>query len=131
MKPRCRVIRWQARPRFELLPWGGLYNRYQALTAGAVLVDGVVISFPKGWVTDITSSPWWAYSIIAQTGPHAPAALLHDRLLELGYARSYARSVMAMQLRLLVRVHPVHRALMIAGVWLHDARLALSLTGRS
>ena len=110
-------LEWLAIPRFALLPADGHWNKFECIRSGAVSYNGEIIDFPIGWTTDVTSSPPWGRSFLSQLGPHAPAALLHDRLLDLNYVRAYARKAMVYQLRLLELVVPWRLQLMAAGVW--------------
>lgn len=42
--------------------------------------SGLYIHVPVGFETDFTSVPWMFWSVIAPTGPHGKAAVLHDFL---------------------------------------------------
>ena len=47
-----------------------------------VVVDGVerVITAPRGFITDLTSVPWWSRSFVGRVGPWLEAAIVHDWL---------------------------------------------------
>lgn len=99
----------------------GHYRTVECIHAGrAEFGDGTMVDFPLGWGTDITSTPWFLHSLIPQLGPHAPAAILHDRLLDLGVPRKIARRWMRRQLQQLPLVNPWRKFGMIAGVWCFD-----------
>ena len=114
-------IEWIQIPEFKLLENEGHWDHFIVVKEGSVRIDGKVIKFPKGWITDVTSSPKWSRGIVDQIGPHSPAALIHDRLLDLNYDRKYARSVMLEQLKNSKRVNPIVRWWMWFGVWLYDS----------
>lgn len=42
--------------------------------------DGWRIVVPRGFVTDLTSVPWFARTIVSPVGPYTRAAILHDYL---------------------------------------------------
>ncbi len=111
-------IKWIKRPTFQLIN-DGEYKNFICCEYGIVLLDGKEIYFPTGWITDITSTPRLLYSIVPQIGHHSPAAILHDRLLELG-SRKEARKWMGIQLEELENVSIIRRWLMCSGVWLWD-----------
>lgn len=114
------MITWLAEPDCRLIKGDGHWNTFRCVTPGAVMLDDVVVEFPLGWVTDATSSPVWARSLLPQLGAHVPAALLHDRLLDLGWPRATARYWMNEQLRELTLVSRARRWRMVSGVWLYD-----------
>ena len=115
------MIAWIREPRFELIN-DGSYNRFLCTSYGIVRLDNKDVLIPTGWRTDMTSVPAWGRSLVPQLGAHAPAVLLHDRLLDLGYPRKEARRWLAAQLALLPRVKR-RRFAIVAGVWLFDLRI--------
>lgn len=114
------TIRWVAKPVFELIENEGNWDKFITVREGIVVVNDEIIRFPIGWVTDITSSPLWARGFVGQLGPHSPAALIHDRLLETGHSRKYSRQVMKKQLDLLEKVGKLTKWWMFCGVWVYD-----------
>lgn len=98
----------------------GQFNRHVCIEAALVTLDGEEIHFPVGWITDFASVPWYAQSILPQIGPHGPAALIHDRLLDLDWERDLARFWLQEQLKELDDVHPARKFVMPKGVWLWD-----------
>lgn len=114
-------ILWSKRPEFCLVN-DGYYQTVVCVVDGCVeLGDSpLVVTFPVGWKTDVTSTPWFLHSLLSQLGPHSPAAILHDRLLDLGMHREIARYWMVMQLHQLPLVNPWRRRIMHAGVWFFD-----------
>lgn len=110
-------IVWVTEPEFALINADSNFNRFRCIKAGEVqLRDVGSIKFELDWVTDVTTSPWYAQWLVPQLGPHAPAALLHDKLLELGFPRAEARRWMVKQLRLLPKVSRLRKISMTAGV---------------
>lgn len=47
------------------------------------------ITVPKGFVSDWASVPWWADGLVPSFGAHAPAAIIHDFLYEVGGVPPY------------------------------------------
>jgi hypothetical protein len=117
------MIDWIREPRFELIN-GGSYNRFICTSYGIVRIDNKDILIPTGWRTDMTSVPAWGRGFVPQLGAHAPAVLVHDRLLDLGYPRKEARRNMIEQLDLLPRVKWWRKWLLINGVRLYDMKAA-------
>lgn len=113
------MIEWESEPEFMVLH-DGFYNRFQCVKSGVVLLDGKAVGFPPGWVTDFTTGNWLTFIFLPQLGAHVPAALLHDRLLDLGYPRKDARKWMREQLDLLENVHLIRRFVMPLGVRIYD-----------
>ena len=99
------TVDWKAIPRFELSPANGSWDEFVCVHPGEVRLDDLVVEFPVGWVTDVTSTPIPFRGFVPQLGPHSPAALIHDRLLYLKFERR-AREAMVRQLELLDRVNP-------------------------
>ena len=98
-----------------------MFNRHICREPGtAVLDDEILVEFPVGWVTDMTSSPWWARTFVPQLGPHVPAVLLHDRLLNLDYDRDTCRFWLREQLKLLPKVPRRHYLFIVAGTTCYD-----------
>lgn len=118
-------IEWIEIPQFKVLENDGNWNIFETILPGSVFVNDILVIFPKGWITDFTSSPVWARGLVSQLGPHSPAALLHDRLLVLGYERKFARSVMKKQLELLPKVNKLTAFWMYFGVFGYDCMLSL------
>lgn len=58
-----------------------------------VRLDGVTwtATAPAGWVTDLTSWPWWLPG--RREGRHTPASIVHDRLYADGHAWMDGRRV--------------------------------------
>ena len=50
----------------------------------SVLVDGVLYedTIEKDFFTDITTSPWWSWSLIPRFGKYSIASVVHDHLLK-------------------------------------------------
>lgn len=119
--PRWERVEWAPAPVVELM-MDGDYDKFQCVKAGRAILGGSddVVDFPKGWVTDVTSSPLILRPLVPQLGPHAPAALLHDRMLETGRKRSQARKWMWRQLKQLPKVCLGRRYAMFIGVWIWD-----------
>jgi Protein of unknown function (DUF1353) len=114
------LVTWSVQPVFSLIN-DGYFNQMICTTAGeARLGHDRSLVFPLGWRTDITSTPWYFSSLLSQLGPHAPAAIIHDRLLNLGFSRAYAWKWMRLQLRQLPRVTRPRRWFMLGGTWLYD-----------
>lgn len=112
---------WLERPEFELIQDDHRFNKFRCFVPGrAKLSDGRVVEFEIGWVTDVTSAPTIMAIVLAQLGPHAPAALLHDKLLELGLPRKYARRWMKVQLSQLDNVKKWRKHAMYYGVYFYD-----------
>ena len=126
MKPQVpkAYVEWVVEPRFRLNHEDRRYENFWCYHAGqAILHDGdtqIVVDFEVGWKTDITSSPLLFQALVPQTGPHAPAAVLHDRLLDMGLPRAEARRWMWIQLQQLELVSKSRRRVMYAGVWFWD-----------
>lgn len=118
------MIEWIREPRFELIN-GDSYNRFLCTSYGIVRINKKDVLIPTGWRTDMTTVPAWGRGFVPQLGAHAPAVLLHDRLLDLGWSRREARRVFIEQLRLLPRVKWWRKHLLIGGVYLFDARIAM------
>jgi hypothetical protein len=120
------LIQWSEEPVFELVNSDRNFNSFVCSKPGSVRLKGVgVIEFHVGWPTDVTSSPWYVQWLIPQLGPHAPAAVLHDRLIGLGFPTAVARKWMHLQLKQLPKVKWWRRMAMVTGVWLWN------LMGRS
>jgi hypothetical protein len=120
-------ITWKTRPVFSLV--NDEYYRTLVCTAAGEVelgVGGCMLSFPVGWRTDIASVPWFLQSLLSQIGAHAPAALLHDRMLDMGFPRDVARKWMHTQLKQSPRVTRCRRWLMLAGVWCYDCWCAVT-----
>lgn len=119
----ARVL-WPVEPQFRLNQLDRMYQDFWCDEAGqAILVDGdnqLVVKFDYGWPTDISSTPSIFRVFVPQTGPHAPAAVLHDRLLGLGMDRAVARKWMHTQLLHLDKVTKFRRRSMYVGVWAWD-----------
>jgi len=119
--PDSEIIRWLDNPRFELITDDGQCNRFRCVEEGLATLGGnMSVRFPKGWISDVTSTPLLLHPFLPQLGPHAPAALLHDRLLNLGKKRSLARLWMWRQLKQLDNVTRSRRYVMFLGVWIWD-----------
>jgi hypothetical protein len=118
------MIVWIREPRFELIN-GGSYNRFLCTSYGIVRIDNKNTLIPTGWRTDMTSVPAWGRGFVPQLGAHAPAVLLHDYLLDLGWPREAAKRVFIEQLNLLPQVKRWRKWLLVGGVTLYDARIAL------
>lgn len=117
-------VRWVKAPVFKTIPNGGRYNRNECICSGEVVLTPengtqVKVDFPLGWQTDFTTRPRWARLLIDQTGPHIPAIIIHDRLLET-HSRDFARKAMAAQLKALVLVPKWQRRAAVFGVFLND-----------
>lgn len=113
------MIEWINKPRFEVLDDGN-YNRFVCTKAGRVVLGNTPLEFPVGWVTDFTTGNVFTRIFLPQLGPHTPAALIHDRLLDLGQPRAEARKWMRLQLDLLPKVKRHRRILMPLGVRVYD-----------
>jgi hypothetical protein len=114
-------ILWLEKPKFELVDDDELYVFFVCTKRGlALLGDSTRVEFELGWRTDVTSTPSFLSPIVPKLGPHAPAALLHDRLLDLGFPRAYARKWMRNQLKALRKVEKWRKWAMHAGVWVYD-----------
>lgn len=109
-------------PEICILNAGGRWNRHIVREEFSVKLGttGLVVSFPVGWTTDFTSSPAWARGFVSQLGAHAPASLIHDRLLDLGHPREFARNVMNEQLKELSLVPIWRRQIIVLGVFFND-----------
>ena len=124
----ARII-WVDIPRFEIISNDGMWNRFRCIQEGAVSYlfnegEGLVV-FPVGWTTDFSSVPWWGRIFLPQLGPHSPAALLHDRALDLGWSRKRARRLMVTQLCVLHKVSVFRKWAMHLGVFAFDCALFL------
>jgi hypothetical protein len=118
-------IVWISIPQFELIEGAGDYNTFKCVKAGSVKLGGELIEFEIGWISDMTSSPLWAHSFVPQLGPHAPAVIIHDKLLDMGRPRKEARFWLNKQLLILKRVTPTRRSLIVSGVWFYDMKKRL------
>jgi len=121
---------WIEEPIFTLIN-DGWYRTHECTKSGSVIYsdvngDRLEIKFDKGWATDFTSSPLWARSFLAQSGPHLPAALIHDWLLDKGFDRDFSRKLMSLQLKELPNVKPFIRRRMVSSVWFYDKFLEKS-----
>lgn len=114
-------------PLICILPNGGHWNKFMVLEEFLMRCDkhSLRLTFPVGWETDFTSSPPWSRGFVSQLGAHSPAALLHDRMLDLGHDRHFARSVMNEQLKDLTLVPNWRRYLIIGGIFLNDQKIKL------
>jgi hypothetical protein len=65
---------WRLISRFRYLPGPGFKR----------------ISVPAGFVTDLTSIPWFLRSLIPVWGRHGPAAVIHDYLYAVSAGKLYA-----------------------------------------
>jgi Protein of unknown function (DUF1353) len=119
------TITWKKIPTFQLIN-DETYHTFICVGDGLVVLGDVELDFPIGWTTDITSTPQCFAGFISQIGPHSPAAIIHDRLLE-KFPREYARKWMYIQLKELRKVSPISRWLMYLGVWFWD-NIYLKLT---
>lgn len=114
------MIKWEKIPRFEIIGDDDMWNTFKCVSDGKAFFNDIEIVFEIGWKTDIASVPWWGRSFLAQIGPHSPAALIHDKLLEMGVERDLARRAMEEQLKMSPKVIKIHRKLMIWGVAFYD-----------
>lgn len=112
-------ISWVVEPKFRVVH-DGLYNRFSCVEAGRISLGGELIDFDFGWTTDFTTGNWFTFIFVPQLGPHVPAALIHDLLLDLGRPRAEARKWMRTQLRLLENVPWWRRILMPLGIRVYD-----------
>lgn len=57
------------------------------------LSDGFILKIPKGFETDLRSSPWWLWSIIPPFNESLLAYLIHDRLYadKLGQMKHFSK----------------------------------------
>lgn len=121
--PDAHVL-WPVEPRFHLNHEDRRYQDFHCGEPGqAILADGdrqLIVKFDLDWPTDIASTPLIFQIFVPQIGPHSPAAILHDRLIEMGMKRSVARRWMWIQLQALPLVPKWRRYAMYAGVWLWD-----------
>lgn len=118
-------MNWINIPRFELLRNDDMWNMFECIEEGwAVYTDShkcvISLRFEVGWKTDISSTPSWARSFLSQTGPHSPAALVHDKALEMGLSRKIARNILKDQLKYLDKMSKFKKMLMITGITLYD-----------
>lgn len=125
-----REIWWVSSPDFGLYCDDQMYDKVICTRRGlARLVepggDYLEVDFPEGWVSDVTSSPLAFRMLVPQLGPHAPAAILHDRLLNTGFARGDARRWMWVCLSGLHQAHWLRRFAMYAGVLCWDVLVAV------
>ena len=116
------MITWLKKPTISF-PHEAPYHRLVCTAPGSVQLGGLLVDFPLGWRTDLTSTPRPLYSLVPQVGAHNPAVLIHDRLLDLGYPRKTARHWMVKQLLLLNEVSKTRRILIHAGVYARDTQL--------
>ena len=116
------MIEWIDRPKFELKDESP-YNKVVCSKSGGVCLNGMIINFPVGWETDITTTPRILFWLLPQLGSHNPTAILHDRLLDLKYPRKVARFWMKEQLIALEDVTKLRRNIMWLGVWLKNTSL--------
>lgn len=114
------MITWTQQPRFEIIENDGRWDRFVCVAAGLAEVNGHQIYFPLDWITDAASVPKLLRSIVDQLGPHLPAVLIHDRMLELGYPRKVARAALVAQLKELRQVTRFRRFAITVGVWGYD-----------
>lgn len=119
-------VSWIDHPEFKLVANGGQWNKFMCISPGVAMIDDYEVYFPVGWETDFTSSPSWARSLVAQLGTHAPAVILHDRLLDMGASRRIARSWMSLQLKELALVSNAKRWRIVSAVWLYDQKLKIT-----
>lgn len=112
------TITWKKIPIFQLIN-DDTYNTFICVEKGSVLLGDFELDFPVGWITDISSVPPILSSFLPQIGPHSPAAILHDRLLEVG-TRKNARKWMLIQLKELKKISRARRWFMYFGVWFWD-----------
>lgn len=122
-------IEWIKKPVLELIN-DDQYETFRCSHYGCVMLHGRVglprkLEFHLGWRTDITSVPRPLRWLIPQIGPHAPAAILHDRLLDEGVPRRMARRWARIQLdQLKDRVSRFRRMAIMAGIWFWDTFMA-------
>jgi len=114
-------ITWLKLPIFELIN-DGEYKNFLCNRYGMVKLGDEIIYFPTGWKTDITSTPRIFLSLVPQIGNHSPAAILHDRLLELK-PRKVARHWMVTQLNSMQNVPRIVKFLMWFGVCCKDFKI--------
>lgn len=109
-------------PEIRILNAGGRWNKHEVREEFSVYCRefNLRLVFPVGWTTDFTSSPAWARGFVSQLGSHSPASLIHDRLLDLGHPRNFARKVMSAQLKELSLVPIWRRQIIVLGVFLND-----------
>lgn len=119
-------IVWAGYPEFQLVSNGGNWNKFCCVKSGEVILNSYLVSFPEGWETDFTSSPMWARSFVSQLGAHAPAVLIHDKLLDDGCPRAVARYWLDAQLRGLSLVSNAKRRRIVAAVWMYDSGLGVA-----
>ena len=118
---------WRRVPTLQLINDDFSFNKFIVTSGGIAIWRGEAIVFPKGWVTDVASTPVWARGLFPQLGPHSPAALLHDRMLDTGRERSLARTAMLDCLNSL-SIGIIVKASMYVAVFLWDQWVRL--TGR-
>lgn len=114
------MIEWEKIPRFEIVGDDDTWNTFICISSGRASFEGIEIIFEEGWITDIASVPWWARSFIPQIGPHSPAALVHDKLLNMGIKREIARQAMVSQLERSPKVNNFQKWLMETMVAIYD-----------
>lgn len=69
------------RPRYEDLGDG---RRILLISDFVVIVDGVPIVVPRGFVSDLASVPWLFWRVFPRFGPWNAAAIVHDWLYQVG-----------------------------------------------
>lgn len=119
-------ITWISFPRLELYTTDNKHNTLECFYPGSCILREkgkrrTVVDFPLGWRTDVTTTP--APFLLRQLGPHGPAAVLHDRLLQIFEDREEARKWTKVQLDILVEqghVCPFHSGIMMSGLFLFD-----------
>ena len=72
---------------FKLLPSG---KDVMLIADFEVTVLGYHIVAKTGFISDLTSSPWWAKPIVPTMGLYSPAAVIHDNTYQF---KKYARKV--------------------------------------
>lgn len=113
------MISWTKEPKFELIN-DGLYDSFVCVSFGSVNLNGLVLVFQEGWITDMTTIPTYLQSIVQKIGPHSPAVIIHDLLLDSGFLRDEARYWLDEQLKMLDRVSFFKRKTIVTGIAVND-----------
>lgn len=97
---------WHSVPVFVVIANGGKWNKFECVKSGhCTSASGQDLHFKIGWVMDGASVPSFARSFVHQLGPHLPAVIIHDIMLNRGFRRNLARYDLISQLKELPRVN--------------------------
>lgn len=123
-------VEWKVIPRLEIISNDGQWNHFKCFQAGEAIwtddnLNTHIIDFPIDWRTDVATVPMPLRVVLSQIGAHSPAAILHDRALDMGWERRQARALMIDELATLRRLNTIQKTAMIAGVFIWDQILKI------